>query len=281
MTIAVCIWVPEGIVLASESRQVYKNEKQNYRIASEFGQKVFQLSAGVGGITYGKAYISRKNIHSLTEEFKTTSKASGKDLDKASVGELAQLVGEFLQNKLNDEMKSGSEQTAQPTSLILGGYEKEINKIFEVSLPGPSIIEISTSAKFWAVWRGQTDVITRLLKGYDPRIGRLSWFQPSNSNELEKLSYIINFDTMTLQDAIDFAIFLIKTTIDMQRFSDGIMLDPGDIPGTGGPIDIAVIRPNKCFKWVQRKELRGETVSKLRQTRERFEILAPVQSKQG
>jgi len=69
---------------------------------------------------------------------------------------------------------------------------------------------------------------------------------------------ITNFQTMTLQDAVDYAIFLIKTTIDMQRFSDGIVMAPGAIAGCGGPIDVAVIQPNSGLQWVQQKELRGE-----------------------
>ena len=44
---------------------------------------------------------------------------------------------------------------------------------------------------------------------------------------------ITNFQTMTLQNAVDYTIFLIKTTIDMQRFSDGIVMAPGAIAGCG------------------------------------------------
>jgi 20S proteasome alpha/beta subunit len=262
MTIAVCIWVPEGIVFASESRQVYENQKGNYRISSDFTQKVFQLSARIGGVTCGRAYLSKKGVLSLIEEFKASAKASGSNLDEIAVKDLADRIGAFFQSKWQEQAADSSEGGASLLSLVIGGYENGVNRIFEVSIPGPSIVEISTLHEMGAAWRGQTDVVTRLIKGFDPRISRLSWFQPSYAQELEKLKYMIGFDAMTLQDAIDFAIFLIRTTIDMQRFSDGIALDPGDIPGTGGPIDIAIIRPNEGFAWVQRKELRGETLYK-------------------
>lgn len=61
---------------------------------------------------------------------------------------------------------------------------------------------------------------------------------------------------MTLQDAVDFCVLMIQTTSAIQRFSDGIIADPGDMPGVGGPVDVAVIIPDKGFVWVSRKKLR-------------------------
>jgi len=89
-------------------------------------------------------------------------------------------------------------------------------------------------------------------------VKELSWFLPEFTRELSKLNYVLMTPAMTLQDAIDFSTFLIRTTIDMQRFSDGIGLDPGEVAGTGGPIDICVIRPFEGFSWVQKKELAGD-----------------------
>ncbi|TFH65071.1 MAG: hypothetical protein E4G91_03795 [Candidatus Zixiibacteriota bacterium] len=61
-------------------------------------------------------------------------------------------------------------------------------------------------------------------------------------------------DKMYLQDAIDYARFLIRISIDFQRFTDGTKEDPGSIPGVGGDIDIAVVTPSG-FEWVSRKNL--------------------------
>jgi len=36
--------------------------------------------------------------------------------------------------------------------------------------------------------------------------------------------------------------------------------DPGDMPGVGGPVDVAVITPDKGFVWINKKKLRvGDT----------------------
>ena len=48
---------------------------------------------------------------------------------------------------------------------------------------------------------------------------------------------------------------MIQTTSAIQRFSDGINADPGDMPGVGGPIDVAVITPDHGFVWVKKKKL--------------------------
>ncbi len=44
----------------------------------------------------------------------------------------------------------------------------------------------------------------------------------------------------------------------MQRFSDGIVANPGDMPGVGGSVDVAVITPDQGFVWVNRKKLKIE-----------------------
>ena len=61
---------------------------------------------------------------------------------------------------------------------------------------------------------------------------------------------------MTLQDAIDFARSMVEITITVQRFTHGILSAPGDFPGVGGPIDIAVARPGDGpMTWVAQKQL--------------------------
>ena len=61
---------------------------------------------------------------------------------------------------------------------------------------------------------------------------------------------------MTLQDAIDFCTLMVQTTSAIQRFSDGIIANPGDMPGVGGPVDVAVITADQGFVWVSRKKLK-------------------------
>ena len=67
-----------------------------------------------------------------------------------------------------------------------------------------------------------------------------------------------------MQDAIDFCTLIIETTSAIQRFSDGIKANPGDLPGVGGLVEVFTITPEEGFKWVRKKKimvydhLRGE-----------------------
>ena len=57
-----------------------------------------------------------------------------------------------------------------------------------------------------------------------------------------------NYAAFSLQDAIDYAKFLIRTTSDFQRFS-------GEMPTVGGDIDIALITQHRGFQWIAQKQL--------------------------
>ena len=54
------------------------------------------------------------------------------------------------------------------------------------------------------------------------------------------------YPVFSLQDAIDYADFLIRTTINHQRFSQ-------TIPTVGGDIDIALVTPFDGFQWIRQK----------------------------
>lgn len=247
----------EGIVFAADSRQVYRNEKKNWRIASDNAQKIFPILGKIGGLTYGQASICDKSILSLVEEYRSTTRpASG----RSTVKEIAEDLSKFLDAKWKECQQVQQGKDSPSVGLIVAGYEPGGNRrVFECLVPGPSVIELASPDNPGVTWQGQTDVVTRLIRGFDPRINKLSWFQPQFTPELAKLNYALMLNVMAMQDAIDFCVFLIRTTIDMQRFSDGIDLDPGDIAGTGGPIDVAVVRPSEGFTWIQRKDLKVDS----------------------
>jgi len=117
--------------------------------------------------------------------------------------------------------------------------------------------------EYGASWIGQTDVVQRIVLGFDGRIRNNKFVQESIqkygnaevNKQLRNIEYSIQWGTMTLQDAVDFCTLMIQTTSAMQRFSDGIAADPGDMPGVGGCVDVAVVTPDKGFVWVSKKKL--------------------------
>ena len=163
-----------------------------------------------------------------------------------------------------------------PISIIVSGYDflkirnPELNA-YMFNVPGRPMEHIRKHGdqnQYGANWTGQTDVITRIILGFDPRIENVAFVQAAKQNigdvkileALRSLEYNINWGGMTLSDAIAFAKLMIETTSAVQKFSDGIKMMPGEMPGVGGPIDVAVILPYEGFRWHQRKELHLENL---------------------
>jgi hypothetical protein len=93
-------------------------------------------------------------------------------------------------------------------------------------------------------WIGQIDVVARIMNGYDFRALTLPVLQAAKP-ELDRLNYIVQWNTMTVQDAIDFAVGMIQITTTIQKFTAGVVMQPGGVAGVGGPIDVAVVRPGE------------------------------------
>jgi hypothetical protein len=100
------------------------------------------------------------------------------------------------------------------------------------------------SISFGAAWSGQTDILTSIL------IPVVVKDEKGTEKVVRSPSPII-WDAMSLQDAIDFAIYAIRTTIDTMRFQ----ARPKNV---GGPIDVLVLTPDEA-RWIQKKELRGSS----------------------
>lgn len=150
-------------------------------------------------------------------------------------------------------------------NMIVVGIDKDkVGRAYSISVPKGITIERDTK-QCGALWVGQTDVLARIIKGYAPEIESLNFVKEAlaqnnaaTTGQLNKMEYIINWGTITLQDAIDFCVLMTRTTESIQRFSDGTMLAPGGIAGVGGEIDIAIITPEKGFTWLKKKKLKSE-----------------------
>ncbi|MEX1014600.1 MAG: hypothetical protein WDZ80_05575 [Candidatus Paceibacterota bacterium] len=308
MSLCINTITSEGMVLAADSRQTYKNRKGMSRIGSDSASKIFQLTDTVGIAITGLAFLSErgtlKNISSFIENFKTTH-----DLKKSNVEEIAKKLKNYFEKKYDykptlkqlsknikvdlesrqfellelevDEKigriefkfkdKEGKINTGAAgidgLQFIVTGFNMDDSyQSILVYIPGEIKVQRDSTKKgkqYGAGWIGQTDVVTRMILGFDGRISNLPFVQKSIKSEggeiinsqLRKLEYDIKWGTMTLQDGIDFSLLAIETTSAIQRFSDGIMADPGDMPGVGGPIDVAVITKDKGFIWVKKKGL--------------------------
>jgi hypothetical protein len=164
--------------------------------------------------------------------------------------------------------KEGTQRFYQPIiELLLAGYDPDgTNNVFKITIPDPKekngITLKLKGDQCGAAWIGQTDVLVRIIRGWSPQIKQLKVIQELPEikktefmKQLDDQEYLINWGTMTLQDAIEFSDLAIRTTESIQKITDGTWMYPGSSPGVGGPIDIAVITPDKGFTWVQKKKL--------------------------
>jgi hypothetical protein len=98
------------------------------------------------------------------------------------------------------------------------------------------------------------------MQGFDSRLLDIAkttlQLSPAQVTQLQgalaPLQMQVPVPILSLQDCIDLAIFFIRTTISGQNLSVGIR-------GVGGAIEVATITRVDGFKFIQQKQLQGET----------------------
>ena len=301
MTLIINIVTPEGIVMASDSRQSERNIKQFTRIFTNSANKLFSLNDRVIVGTSGLAFFAddsglRKNVSEYIEAFKKDNK-----LDSLTVDEISTKLQEYINNhypwekqldisaqqleieaELNGEriisldrkkdsidfkikqpngrIKEGH-LNIEPVNLLVSGYNPDgTSETYSLNAPGGKILKRKND-EFGCTWIGQGDVVSRLILGYDSKLFKIpvikSMGQKHNGDlrtQIRGLEYYIEWNLITLQDAVDLSVFLIKSTSIMQRYADGISMDVGDFQNVGGPIDVALITKDG-IKWINKKEI--------------------------
>jgi len=306
MSLAINTTTPEGIVLAADSRQSFRNRKGMARIGSDNASKLFQLNKRIGVAVTGLAFLPEdgimKNISKFIEQFRRET-----DVEKLDVKEVADKLHYLFNKKYNwqeqldklpDTIKKDFQRQncevievkkeqylvkfrfkdpqgnikdgiggVDAINLLVAGYNKDGSyEVYICYIPGEIQKKRDSKEKgkeYGASWIGQIDVVSRIVLGFDGRIGNIKFVNEATqklgeeeiNKQLRNLEYVVQWGTMTLQDAIDFCTLMIQTTSAIQRFSDGIAADPGDMPGVGGPVDVAVITPDKGFVWINKKKL--------------------------
>jgi hypothetical protein len=145
---------------------------------------------------------------------------------------------------------------------LVGGFDKgdAYGRVFEVALPTSPTPQERSPGDFGITWGGQAEIAGRLLNGYDPQLEaltkthvHLNAAQTTNFRQkvLGGLAMPIPYQFLPLQDSVDLAIFLIKTTATLQRWSVGVR-------GVGGAIDVATITRTDGLRAIQEKEIVGE-----------------------
>ncbi len=262
MTVAVCVLVPDGIVLAADSRQVRVTASGHWRVDSDQADKIFPLTSHISAVICGQSCFYLNENESPTS-IGLLLQAERERLTKGcTVAEGANIIHESVsRGLLKHQDIVGGTRTA--TVLYVAGYDPVGNtgELYRCECPGNVTLERKTNDA-GAVWNGQREFIDRLILGCDPRLVTPE-DRRSNSADmgeglhrsLSKLQLHLSFQTMALQDAVSLADLLTRVTIDLGRLSDGIVGQPGSFPTCGGAIDVAVISAADGFRWLRHKEL--------------------------
>lgn len=282
-TVNIVVCTNDGLVVAADSRVILQYGTKT-RIASEFAQKVKQIGSHLAVTYSGAAHLydleeNRRSIGSIIDEYKNDSGISEETHadPRLTVEALDSLFTTLYTKKRSLNVGQGT------LKMMICGYDtNNIRRYYDLQFVKQkseksqkfSVVRVFDSSFASGVTGaspgGQTDVWTRLIKGYSPTLKSYTWFREfevevpdsldstvvdtvvkRDTLNVNDLRYDIRYDLMTLQDAIDFAVFIVRATIEAQRFNQS------SIQGVGGAIDIAVITPDG-FRWIQHKQLHGE-----------------------
>lgn len=265
MSVVIYVKVSEGIVIAADSMSIIGGEiqtpdgkvSQGILKTFEHAKKVSHLSTyPIGTLAWGLGQIGLRTIESLIKEFETTPESK---VDDFTVKDLAYKLCKFIKERYDVAFKDITNIRQKPVlGVIVCGFSKEkyFAEDYRLILPRdkePTILREDSpdgNPNFGANWYGLTEPIVRFFLGYDPRLRAIlesNGIAPDKAKEIiNGFQYPVVFPAMPLQDAIDFASFLVELCIWRNRFVIGA-------PQVGGNVDVAVITHDK-FDWVSRKE---------------------------
>ncbi len=245
MSFVITVYVPEGIVMASDSRQsitIHRQAKDGRKlpdvetVSSDFVYKIFLLPKhGVGISTFGESILAKVTIESHVKRFQEE-----KLVDEDDVSSIAQKLLEFIEQRF----------PKANTAFHIAGFRKEAGisvpyiyhcQVSRNEMKRINVKPATNEVAYGASWGGQGDIIAGILK--PPQLTNRENVPHQN------LSATVVWDAMPIQDAIDFAIYAVRTTTDTMRFQ----ARPKNV---GGPIDVLLLTPEKVT-WIQRKEYRG------------------------
>lgn len=245
MSLVIATYVPKGIVMASDSRQSITvegktPEGKDFKVEtvnSDAVSKTFLLENHKVGISsFGRDVLGGQQMASHIKSFIEGELASIDDVETIPRKLVEYFRGSFLD---------------ADTGFHIAGYKREgklsVPHVYYCHVARNAVerrnVKSDGSLSYGAAWSGQIDVLVSIL---NPVIIK---DEAGNENVIRQVAPIV-WEVMTLQDAIDFSIYAIRTTIDTISFQ----ARPKNV---GGPVDVLVITPDGA-RWIQRKELKGE-----------------------
>jgi hypothetical protein len=243
MSFVITVYVPEAIVMASDSRQSITITGQTpdgrkmppvETVASDFTYKTFLLKKQRVGISvYGNSLLGKVQMESHIKRLEEEKLSEGDSVDK-----VVDKLTSYFKERFPDA----------DTAFHIAGFKKEkgasIPHVYACHVGKKEINRVNfnpsvNQVMYGCSWGGQSDIISTILKPYQI-------LGPDNK-PIPAPRFPIIYDSMNVQDAVDFAVYGVRTTIDTMKFQ-------ARVKNVGGSIDVLLLMPEE-EKWIQKKEL--------------------------
>jgi hypothetical protein len=261
MTLNVSLRVPDGIVLAADSlstlsqainqmvtvtgkcekcgqmTEIKDAQAPPMTVPSStwpYTQKLFPVKDRFGLATYGWGFVNNRSVynHMIDLVPKLPTEQEGEDFFQV----LSDFVVKYFHDQLISQLtKMQLPVELQPDDWFPFGFQFVG---FARSADGEPVSRTHLIAIGKKTKIDVYDEIGCTISG-DPTVVNMLWNAPSHR---------LNLASFSLQDAVDYVKFLIRTTSEYQRFS-------GNMPTVGGDIDIALLTNHRGFQWIAQKEL--------------------------
>ncbi len=265
MSLGVVIKGSDGIVLAVDSRVTLNAQRKgmpSITINFDNASKFLHFSPPhdfIGAVTYGTAIIGQRTAHSFIPEFEQSILSKSKE--RLKIISYARKLSDFYMNRWQE--LTPKDYKGLPINFIIGGYDKDepYGSVYLFNIPNMPKPEPKNPNDFGMTWGGQLEIASRIIQGCDPRfIDVVKNTLKLNDDQVnllitalrKNLGFPIPYAILPLQDCVDLAIFLIRSTITAQRLSIGIR-------GVGGLIEVATVKRTQKLTFIQKKEIKGES----------------------
>jgi len=254
MTLIVSLRVPDGVVIAGDSLQTVRGNLQmelkqhpvdipghgEFKIdlklpameistsTYSYAQKIFPFRKKYGMGAFGLGIINQRTIYN---HIKNLERNLTGDLDLIGV---AEKIKDYFWAEFQEDLKKQ-------------GKLAELEKLPDnATVFGMQIIGYTAETDY----SGHTVQITIGKKATIQEFGGIGCTVSGETNVPQKLWQLgnANYGAFSLQDAVDYAEFLIHTTAVHQRFANMI-------PTVGGFIDMALLTNYNDFRWIKCKKM--------------------------
>lgn len=273
MTIAICIKINDGVVLASDSASTIFGQAPTGQLVAlnvyNNANKIFNLRKGlpIGAITWGAGSIGHSSISTIIKDLRQRFAGDDPDHidwkvkpDAYTVEQVASRLKEFVYDDLYEKEYRDFQHKKPNLGFIVTGYSSRASMADEFQIDiqnglctGPR--RLRKPEESGITWSGEPEALNRLILGQSPglpaKLQAQLGVQPAQmaqalANVLPQFQLALVFPAMPLQDAIELAEFMVDLTVKYSRFKPGA-------PTVGGPIEVAAISKHEGFRWIQRK----------------------------